>query len=319
MTSSARSKSAPFSRSIRLIVLLLSGTMVTGAGAQEPVPANTVSQAIESFSAKLEALRVHMGVAAVPMVEMSVSNAAPHDVYFQAENLLRKSARLAYDHIRVRVEVPERPGRVLGNADVLDLVRTADDALTRLLDEYAIKAGGEDASRPGASPSELYQSLRAANRQLAFMLDERVGATEAFMTLTHAVGYASELLAGFEGARRIPPAPDAPVGVTAEDALMAVFGCLQVLQQVYEALGFDSLEVKPGFADGAEIHSVDVLELASLLVARLDYLQEHLPGIDEPLPPVFPGRKFPADVVQRAGLLRSQLSILNEQVSRGGR
>ena len=54
----------------------------------------------------------------------------------------------------------------------------------------------------------------------------------------------------------------------------------------------------------------DVYDISSLLVAELAFLHQQAGTLDAPRPAYYPGRKFPSDVYQRAGQLKSQLDEL---------
>jgi hypothetical protein len=76
--------------------------------------------------------------------------------------------------------------------------------------------------------------------------------------------------------------------------------------------------LEPQPLDKASITAGDVFLLASVVVSQLDFLHQQI-GVSKPPRQVFyPGRKFPADVYQRAGLLQAQLAQLAQQVAAHG-
>lgn len=280
--------------------------------AQEAVAPTDVYMAVKKLSGDIERLRVHMGAPAAKRLQISVENAAPHDVYFQARNLYLKLDQLAFEHLRLLEEPPPLAEGVKQPADVLAVVRRSDHLAQQLLNEYGLPSAEarEALSAIDRTPSEVFGEIQALGRQLNLMLDRPQGPSETLMALTQAVGYAANLLGAFPRQAKIPVEPPLAPGKTPADVFEAMLGCLDRLATIYHHLGFSSVQLSADVSDPLELLPSDAADLAALIVARLDYLQEQLPNIEEPLPPVYPGRAFPSHVYRRVGLLRTQLDDL---------
>ena len=127
------------------------------------------------------------------------------------------------------------------------------------------------------------------------------------------------MLAELTDHRPVPDAPRIVNGKTPKDVYFRLLDCLTILSGIYELNGLETLHVDTRSIDPKAITPSDVFDVASLLVARLDFIYRHLGVETAPMRPYYPGRKFPFEVYQRAGLLKAQLRALEQsQLVRAG-
>ena len=122
------------------------------------------------------------------------------------------------------------------------------------------------------------------------------------------------MLARYPDANRLPEEPPFEPAKQPADVYLRLIACLNSLAQVFEALGLAVPQVEIQRIDKANIMPGDVFLIASLVVAQLDFLHQRLGITQAPRQAFYPGRKFPAHVYQRAGLLQAQLQQLEQRV-----
>lgn len=128
------------------------------------------------------------------------------------------------------------------------------------------------------------------------------------------MGYTAQLLKPYPGAELIPEEPVFDPGKTPGDVYRRLLGCFEKLREIAAASGEEMLELEVDVALIDVAEPSDVYDVASLIVAELAHLHAQLPGGEPPREIYYVGRKFPADVYQRVGILEQQLVQLDKYV-----
>jgi hypothetical protein len=261
---------------------------------------------------ELEIIRLEMGKPKDTRRDIDVSNAALHEVFFQAMTLFHKANRLSFDLARERAEPPEQPFGPLRSAHVWAVV---DATLVRLQRVKAI-LGSRDQVRPRPrdpvkTPSDIFRSIIQANRQVDLLLDRPFAPSDVFEQVTLAVGYAAQLRTRFSGTF-MPQPPPFERRKRPQDVYHRLVACFARVQVIMAHSGLETLTLDH-HPEG--ITPSDVYDIASLIVSELSFLHDHLNSDLTPPTPYYPGRKFPSDVYQRAGLLEALLIDLQALVA----
>ena len=109
----------------------------------------------------------------------------------------------------------------------------------------------------------------------------------------------------------MPKAPAFERRKSPADVYRRLVGCFTLIRKIMERSGLKALTLT---THPAEVNPSDVYDIASLSVSELTLLHAHLDATLPPPAPYYPGRKFPADVYQRAGLLETILTKLLQLV-----
>jgi len=160
-----------------------------------------------------------------------------------------------------------------------------------------------------ATPPDVFMAIMTANRHLNALLERRFVPDEVYMVVNLAIGYASRLLAQYPGAERIPQKPLYEKNKRPLDVYYRLNDCLLLIIQIYQAGDVDILQMDVSGINEKNISPGDVFDMASLIVARLDFLHKKNRS-RMPRETYFPGKKFPSDVYQQAGILEQQLTTL---------
>ncbi|MFO1429083.1 MAG: hypothetical protein U1F76_02915 [Candidatus Competibacteraceae bacterium] len=282
---------------------------------------------LTAFRQDLERLRFIMGETRPPPLDISLRNATPYDVYFQSLALLQRTNRLAFEFMRVVEKPLPPPPTPIELSDALPLVREAYRIFKDVLTDPQIQANFALAPPPSAgagevpatgSANEAFVLLFGLNRQLNLVLERYFSPSDNYKQVTLAVAYATQVLARYPDAIRLPEEPPFEPGKQPIDSLLKLITCLQSLGEVLHNLGLPAPIVETQALDTAPILPGDVFLIASLVVGQLEFLRQQL-GIAKPPREVFyPGRKFPTDVYRRVGLLQAQLVQLARQTAAHG-
>jgi hypothetical protein len=283
---------------------------------QDIVPPDVFAH-VDLVRQELDHLRKYMGRPKDATEEIPVSEAAPREVFFQAVTLFRKADRICFEQTRTRGQEPRPPRGTILPGHVFGAV---DDALQRILavkkklglDEQFTEQPPNDSK----TPSDVLRSIVQANRQLNLMLERQFAPSDVFQQVTVAVGYTERLIEQFpDEDSTIPAPPPYQRDKIPADVYRRMLDNFATIQKITGQSGRQVLQL--GELDDAEIASAapsDVYDIASLVVSELAYLHEEVPDAELPRKVYYPGRKFPSDVFQRAGILEKQLAQLAELV-----
>ncbi len=276
------------------------------ADAPEITPDDVYSR-MSRVHGDIELIRFVMGRPKIEGAEIAVTGVAPREVYFQAITMFRKANRLSFEQTREVASTPEPPAGDIDPGNVLAVVNAALERIsyvkTRLEITTVPATQQPDSSK---TPADVFRTIVQANRQLNLLLDERFAPADVFQQVTRAVGYAARLRARFPG-DRIPEAPELVVGKQPRDVHRRLVGCFSVIRDIAAGSGLDTLEFQTSDDHTEYVTPSDVYDMASLLVSELTYIHSKLDGAKSPHQVYYPGRKFPSDVYQRAGILKAQL------------
>lgn len=274
----------------------------------------------EEVARDIESLRLFMGVQKSRKLLLSASRVQPPDTFAQALEFHRKAGRFRFEHLRELVSDWPRPEGMPSYADSAAVLESSLLMIREVMDFYGLQSSDpvETGLDADIRPRDVFDSIRATGRQLNLLLDEQLSPSDTYMTLIRAIGYASELLSRTPGTERIPEEPTYTTAKTPEDVWNRMLECLNLIEAVYGQRGLESLHISIRADGAADILPVDVNDLANLLVTRLAFLTTLVPGADEPMEPVYPGRKFPIHVYGKASVLRLQLAQLAQMTAGAG-
>ncbi len=283
----------------------------TGVGVE---PADVFVR-VELVRQELELIRLEMGKPGGVEEHITVSNAAPHDVFFQALTLFRKANRLCYEQTRNDTAEPRAPDGRIDPEHVYGVVNAALDRLRRVKQKLGIEENAEAPERnPATKPTDVFRSIVPVNRQLNLLLDRQFAPSDVYQQLTLAISYASRLLALFPGATRIPPAPPFERRKRPADVYDRLIDCHELLRGINKQLNITMVDVNRAGKDTDKIAPSDVYDIATLLVSELALIHAQSPGAAAPVNSFYPGRKLPSHVYQRAGILQTQLLELEKRL-----
>lgn len=306
---------------MNVIPLFVSLATITWVGSPQSVstpnrPTEFVklNQAMDRIHANLETIRFEMGMPQPTPPVFKVRNPSLRQIYFQALTVLEKANRLCFD---LTPETVSAPGSSAGNVtpgEVHGALLAIEGRLWRVIDagNMSEPQNLSSATNP-ATLNDLFESLALANRQLNIELDKRFTPSDVFQQVTTAVGYASCIRSKYPGIR-IPRTPAFERGKLPSDVLRRLAKSLEFLASVKSAVGAEPVVIDLVDSHHNFIKPSDVYDLASILVAELEWLDIHL-GCQHHISHAYPaGYKFPSHVYQRAGLLQAQLLELRTLV-----
>ena len=295
------------------VILGLLGANAQGADGAEPQPPDVFVQVV-LFQNRLESIRGELDKPKESRSEILVHNAVPREVYFQAQTLFKKTARLGFELTRKQFSPPPSPTGDIRPVYVHSLVLSARGILLQVQDELDIPRDTLRASRDGSKTSnDVFRAIVQSNRQLNLLLDLQYSPSDVFQKVTQAIYYSASLLRHFPSVQiRIPDPPAFVDGKVPSQVYQELFECFTILQDIAGLSGVQILNLLPQ-DDFSEVVPSDVYDLASLLVSELDFIYQKT-GATVPLDSYYPGSKTPSHVYQRVGILKQQLREILEHV-----
>ncbi|MCC9600063.1 hypothetical protein LOC67_05780 [Stieleria sp. JC731] len=278
-----------------------------------PITANQIIGRMLQVHTDLDAIADYMGRQRHSQSDFIARNVGPREIYFQSQVLFRIADRFAFDHTRKHLR--SNPPSTASNqySDVMMLVEATIDRINSVKQRYQISSPNLTVtSITEHSPEQLFESVVLANRKLNYLLDKRISPSEVFEQVTVGISYTSRLLEQTDSGQVMPLEPKFEPNKMPADVYAELLDCLEKIRNLAMKSGLQVLEIEPRNQRYIEIEPGDVLNLASLVVSELAYLHSRLPNALPPREVYSSGRKFPAHVFQRVGILKQQLEKIDQ-------
>ncbi|MCF6249070.1 MAG: hypothetical protein L3J69_17180 [Desulfobacula sp.] len=284
----------------------------TFSGGKQVITSSDVFGAVQKVNYNLDLVRQYMGAPKPIEFDIRVNEAAPQDVYFQALTLFEKSNRLSFEVARIQDFPPLVPEESIQPFHVFGLVEKANKAIKIVMDDLNIsKADFMPQPDLSKTPSDVFKKIMLINRQLNLLLERRFSPSDVYMRVNLAIGYAARLLSQHSGFTRIPSVAVFETKKNPADVYTRLLACLKIISSIYKSAGLKMLDIDTRYIDKKNITPSDVFDVASLIVARLDFLHKKFGVKKKPRPVFYPGRKYPSDVYHHARILEIQLKQIN--------
>jgi hypothetical protein len=279
--------------------------------APESIVAADVLARVELIRANVEILRLYMGKSAAPPPLLQVGSARPSEVYSQALNLQLRANRLAFEQVRV-VRNPSIPiNRQARPADVFAVVDSALATVMMVKREFEIESAVAEEIQPESStPSNVFDATIAASTEIDHLLELRTSPSDVYQLVTAAVHTAAAVHATLPNGRNLPSEPAFEPNKMPADVFERLRRCFDLISQIAQARGLHALEFEITESGGSQISPGDVSDMASLVAEELTNLHRSFQQARTPARAYYPGRRFPAHVYQRVGLLERILEDL---------
>lgn len=282
---------------------------------QHVIPADVLAR-VKLLSGEVDLIREALGKPKEHQSIISVSNAQPREVYFEAQALFQKANRLAYEVTGSHEEEPEIHSQQLKPAHVWQLV---DSALKRVLlvkQHLKIQKKIQEQKEPNTvTPSNVFNAILQANQELNGLLYHRVAPSDVFQQLTLAVNDVANLLKYFNVSPRIPDAPNFIAKKTPTDVYQRLIHCIKLLENIAKKSKIKILHVHIDDLGTYQVTPNNVFDLSKIIVSEVRYLNTLLP-YSVSIQAFYPGYKMPSEVYQRAGILLKQLELLESAVDK---
>ena len=288
--------------------------LVSATAPKTILPAH-VFQAVAVLRSEIEMIRLEMGKPTASPSIITVKDAAPREVFFQARALFQKASRLALDVTREDVKIPPIPPGELRPKDVLDVVLKATERMQRVKTVMGIEeASVSPPIDSDMKPTDVYNSIIAASRELNILLDSQYSPGDVYREVLEAIAYASRILDTPGEVSTPPPPPPFERRKRPADVYRKLLDTFREVQGIGKISGVAMLEIDVSTKEVDTAEPSDVYDLATLIVAELAWFhslnENHLP----PRKVYNPGRKIPSDVFQKIGVLNEQVRMIRERV-----
>jgi hypothetical protein len=290
------------------------------AEAAEATDAEVYSLA-QQILGDVELIRFEMGIPKTALVPIKASGVSPWESFQQARLLYEKTNQLAFEFTRHKApDISPPPARDVSNADVL---KTLELVRERVMETKKALGITESAKAPPAAQvtdNDVFLTLVIADRVAHQCLLTPIAPMLAYQRVTLAVGYTSRLLELFPDADGVMPAtPPLERGKIPGDTFLRLHGCLTIIEQIAAKSGVKIMKLDVTAVEREKLTPADVQNMAAIIIAELSYLHSLQKNAKPVRPAIFPGRKFPSLVYQRAGILEAQLSDLLRKISKSPR
>ena len=282
---------------------------------QSITPADVFAR-VELLRKELDDLRFEMGKPNIVEIGLLAKDATPHEVFFQANTLDKKVARLTKE--LTEGSEPLRTEDEPGDIRSFHVWKVVDTALHRILllkQQLGLSlTNSEPLPDPETTPTQVFFSIGLANSQLNHLLMHQFSPKDVAEQITLGIEYTTHLLRKFSTAPAPAPLPSLDRGRIPWDSYSRLVDCYMVLGDIARASNISMLSLATQNLDRPDIQPNEVYDLATLVNSELAYLHTHLPHTLSPQRVRQPGAIFPSHVYQQAGGLLAQLQELHKQV-----
>ena len=206
---------------------------------------------VQLLEAEIDLVRAEMGRPVDARGELTITGAAPREVYFEALALFRKADRFSFERIGCQGALPHSPSPCdIQPADVRNVIDAALACVRAVKHRMNIpEETAEVAVDLAAQPSDVFRAVARVSRQINVLLDNPFVPDDVFQQITLALGYAAPLLA--RASSSAPPVvPALQRKKRPSDVYRALWQGFATLRAVYGALDLKCSELgAPPYGD----------------------------------------------------------------------
>ena len=267
---------------------------------------------VDRVGREVELLRYTMGKPVNQQPPMEVEDVQPHEAFFQAQNLFRKTNRLARELAgSPRKTPPVAPEVEIVAQDVHGAVTGALEELLTVKAELGISETVSPRDRERSDDlTEVFRAIVQVNRQLNLMTEHVFVPGDVYGQVLLATSYAAGMLLAYPEEQSVPELPVFETGMMPADAYRRLVDCLRLTRQIAEIAEFQLLRFETTRRVRTDVLPSDVYDLATILVSYIGHLALRLDAPEAYPDLSTPEHVFPSHVYQRAGALHQQLSVL---------
>ena len=295
------------------VAALVTGVAFHGANANEIEPPDVYQNTL-AIRAELETIREFMGRPLEKRPEISVHEAQPREVFFQAITLWIKANRLCREargaSMAHMAKIEIAPPKNVTPSDVWTLTQNTMGRLICVKRELGLEGRASRPSRDASkTPTDVFRSIVQANRQLNHLLENPFSPSDVFAIVNLSNEYVTETLDQLVPEWRA----DAPLLPTyvADKAPIDVFGqlykCYAAVRRIAKLTDLAMLELE--VEHDQPVTPSDVFDLASLVFSEVRFLATTA-GVEKRYRIRPQAEKVPSDVYQQARHLEALLAVL---------
>ena len=266
---------------------------------------------VQLFRAHLDQIRKRLGQKKVELPRITISNAEPREVYFQALTLFRKVNILKFDFLRVCTADPAFPKGPILPFHVFSLVDAAHNSIKSLSETFELKLmDSKMAVNTNKKSEDVFEAIFKTNRQINSLLKRKFSPSDVYQQVEFAISYAVKLMnkLSLEVPKTIFTINKNKGPRDVHKKLLLVLAHMQKFANVNNV---KVLKLKYSYDPNQVILPTDVYDISSLIISELNYFHEHFEVKEKIKQPTYPLRKFPYEVYQKAELLELMLSKLS--------
>ena len=311
-------------RPFAVLALFALGASSSSLPAQEPVGTPDVHLVARTIQEGVELLRWQMGRPSEIRDPSPVAGVSIRENFRQSMALWEKVNQLGIELVGggespPLVRAPE--GQNYGPAEVHLVLTSVLERLQEIHDGVGIVGASSMVGTaavpeidPDATPSDVFQVVVQSNRQVNRMLEREAQPGDVYRNVQQAVFYASEILAAVGDPSPMPSAPEYEAGLQPAHVYGRLLQVFDRTAAAFDAVGLTMVEWSGGaYEIDPSLTPGDVYDLTTLLLAELEYMHAMVPGARTPMLAPHPGRRWPSDVYQQAGILTEQTARLMAQ------
>ena len=270
---------------------------------------------VKLVKAELDLIRIAMGKHKESSKIITVKNAAPREVYFQAQAMFEKADTLAYEFTGNTVPEPKIKKKKITPSDVWSLVNESLKRVLVVKHSLNITEKVNEMKEPdNKTPTDVYNNIIEVNQDLNNLLDQKFSPSKVYEQVTLAISYTEKLLRQFKKGELIPSEPAYQANMTPSDVYQRLLECVRLLKEIALDSGVAMLDVKVNKNALQQVVPSNVYDLAKVIVAEVRYFYSVATKNIKFIDTYYPGKKIPSDVYQRSGILLKQIELLKTNV-----
>ncbi len=285
------------------------------------LPADVLSRA-KLVQAELALIQLELGkpeLAANRSIE--VSDIVPRAVFFAAQSLFRKTSRLAFEQVRIRVdEPPPQDTSTIRPFHVWMMLEGSRQSILKVKKSLGItEVNVEQVSPLATSPGDVYTEVSLASRRINQLLERQFSPSNVFQQVSLGIHTAAQLIETFPGRIYIPKKPEYERRKKPSEVYNRLVRCFSKIETIAALSNMKVVKLDLDQSESHEISPSDVYDLASLVLSELSYFHVANKRSQQVAATYYPGKKIPSDVYQRVGVLERQLVYIEKMVRKNPR
>ena len=272
------------------------------------IPADVLSRA-KLVQKELDLIRFEMGKPLQKQKELTVKDADPREVYFQALILYKKINHLLDEQVENKgVEIDYVTTVKIRSSHVYSVVNKALKKIYKIKKKLKIRESHTAEKMPETSTSsDVFKTIFQVNRQLNLVLNQQASESDSYMQIDKSIYIINDILKTIKKEEVFIEKPRFIRGKTPKDVYKELVDSYLLLQKVFKNSKLKILELDVNKISIIDQSPGDVFDLSTLILAEVTYLQNKL-GSKTTKPMNYPGRVLPSHVFQRVGSLKNLLT-----------
>ena len=266
---------------------------------------------LSEINERLTYMMAQMGIKPDQEDILSISNASPREIYYQAIHLVKMSNRLSNDYLNKTISFPSYPRGGITSSNIFTLVNLSLGIIKQVQDKLKIKNEPQALTDQNiVTPSNIFNTLLNTTVKMSNILKYRTNPTDTYAQLQESITYTAALLQTFPNSNPSPTSIEVNSVKYPLDVFNQLVNCYNLVKAIGAASGIKMLDMNINVPNVKNVDINEVDQLSYIILSEIAYLYEIKTGLTPNVEKENLIPKFHSDLFQQGVSLQAQLQEL---------